>query len=275
MSYLDQTFIAIDTETTTQYPFSGEICEFAAVKWRGGKIIEEFQSLIRPTVPMSDFVISIHHITNEMVASAPTIEEKIGDFYQFIQDGILIAHHAPFDLGFLALEFERAKLALPHAPVICSSLLSRAIIQDSPNHRLKTLCTHLKIEAGQSHRALDDARACLQVALCAMDRMSASPLLPCEIEEVYQRQGGGLQWKDYSIDLFAQEKVGSAIIESLRKKTHLEIIYQNNSQAKPRQVKPYGFVRNPAGDYLIASDFNEQQTKRFYIKKIISATVIY
>src|SRR5690242_6187174 len=100
--------IALDIETTGQYPFAAEICELAAVKWSKGQIVDQFQTLIRPNQLMGDFVISIHNITNEMVSTAPAIEEKIAEFHAFIADGICIAHHAPFDLGFITVDLERA-----------------------------------------------------------------------------------------------------------------------------------------------------------------------
>src|SRR5262249_33181247 len=103
------TFIAIDLETTGKYPLDAEICEMAAVKWQNGAVVDVFQSLIRPCTPMSQEVIAIHNITNEMVATAPLMAEKIFDFHRFIGDGFLLAHHAPFDLGFLSWEFERAR----------------------------------------------------------------------------------------------------------------------------------------------------------------------
>ena len=101
----EATFIAIDLETTGKYPLDAEICEMAAVKWQGGRVVEEFQTLVKPTQRTSEEVIRIHNITNEMVENAPRIEEKIGEFHRFISSGYVLAHHAPFDLGFLAIEF--------------------------------------------------------------------------------------------------------------------------------------------------------------------------
>ena len=105
--WTDYTYVAFDTETSGKFPLVAEIVEIAAVKWRQGKIIDTYQTLVKPDRLMGEAVIKIHHITNEMVANAPRIHEVIDGFDQFIKESILIAHHAAFDLGFLTIEFEK------------------------------------------------------------------------------------------------------------------------------------------------------------------------
>src|SRR5580658_5011861 len=109
----EATFVGLDTETSGKYPLDAEICEIAAVKWRGGQIIENFQSLVAITRPMNPEAQGVHHISPEMLAGAPNMRDTITKFHNFIDESFLIAHHAPFDMGFIAYEFERAGLALP------------------------------------------------------------------------------------------------------------------------------------------------------------------
>src|SRR5690349_19013670 len=89
--WFEATFIAIDLETTGKYPLDAEICEMAAVKWRGGEIVDTFQTLVRPQMLMSSEVIKIHNITNEMVQTAPALTEVLNQFHSFINDGFVIA----------------------------------------------------------------------------------------------------------------------------------------------------------------------------------------
>ncbi len=189
------TFVAFDTETSGAYPLSADICEIGAVKWQSGKIIEEFHTLLKPKELMSDFIIGIHGITNEMVSNAPRVEDKIKDFYDFIQHSVVVAHHAPFDLGFIAIEFEKAGLKLPEDPALCSSLLSRKLIPEAPRHKLQILIQHLKLHQGQAHRASDDAKACFEVALHCFQRAGAEATL----EDLIKLQGKKLYWIDYSM----------------------------------------------------------------------------
>lgn len=264
MSLKDETLISFDTETTGKYPLESEICEIAAVKYAGGRVIDTFQSLIKPTRLMGEEVIKIHGITNEMVAQAPRIGEVIPQFHKFIQDGYVIAHHAPFDMGFVSVDFENAGLALPERAAICSSRLSREVITDSPNHKLQTLIPHLGIQQGTAHRALDDAQACLEVALKCFERAQLNT-----VEDVFAKQGGALHWKDYSMqELQFRNKSLGLLVDAIKNKLHVRLIYSSGSKpGRERTVEPIGIVRNPDGDFFLAYD-NSPFPKRFYINKV-------
>ncbi|MDZ4660112.1 MAG: 3'-5' exonuclease [Pseudomonadota bacterium] len=266
------TLIAFDIETSGAYPLDSEICEIAAVKWEGGEIVAEFQTLVKPTKPMSDFIIGIHGITNEMVTTAPMIKEKIGEFREFIEGGILVAHHAPFDLGFLSVEFERFHQALPSEPVLCTSLISRKVITDSENHKLQTLIKHLGLMQGQAHRALDDTKACLELALHCLNKFGEEKTLA----QILELQEKSLYWKNYSIQSLLRNDITKTLVNAIEKKIKVDIIYQGGSLKGTRTIWPKGIVRNPDGDYLAALDDGDVGglVKRFYLGKIKEACSI-
>lgn len=266
------TFIGFDTETTGKYPLQAEICEIAAVKWRAGKIIDEFQTLLKPSEPMSQEVIDIHNITNEMVAQAPVVADKIGDFHRFIEDGILVAHHAPFDLGFVAIEFEKQNLPLPESPVLCSSLISRKAIPDSPNHRLQTLIQHLNIEQGQAHRALDDARACLEVGLYCFSKIGEQ----ASLEDLLKFQEVRLNWKDYSIEHLKDVQAYARLAQAIREGREVEMTYMGGSKpGRARKVQPVGIIRNHKGDSLVALSEGKSIPKRYFLSKVSKVMILY
>lgn len=261
------TLIAIDTETTGKYPFESRLCEVAAVKWIDGQVVDTYETLINPQLVMSDEVIAIHNISNKMVAKAPIESEIIKDFYDFISDGIVLAHHAPFDLGFLSLAFEKNNLTLPLNPALCSSLLARNLVSGVPNHRLKTLANKFGIIQESAHRAMDDTKVCLGVTLNILDQLGKLSL-----EEVFLEQGKKLLWKDYSIESLRGNSQWTALIEALENKKNIEITYEGGSRkGKPRVVFPIGLVRNPNGDFLVAQEKNVSVSKflkRYFLKKI-------
>lgn len=266
MNLNELSFTGFDIETSGKYPLESEICEIAAVKYKNGQLVDTFSTLVKPVHLMSAEVIGIHGITNEMVENSPRIHEVIADFRKFVEDTYLIAHHAPFDMGFLTVEMEKLNIPLPTLPVICSSRLSRKLIHDSPNHRLQTLIPHLGIKQGAAHRATDDARACLEVAMICIEKAKYTTL-----EQVFSAQDGALYWKDYSLDeLKFKTKDLGLLIEGIQSRLQLKMTYKSNSgPLRPRLIEPIGLVRNPDGDYLIAYDENPQP-KRFYLSKIIS-----
>jgi DNA polymerase III subunit epsilon len=262
------TFISFDTETSGAYPLDSEICEVAAVKWENGEIIDEFQSLVKVSKPMSDFIIGIHGITNEMCENAPLMKDVIKKFHSFVQGGVPVAHHAPFDMGFISMELEKQNLSLPDIPAICTSLLSRKVFPNFANHKLQTLIPLFGIEQGTAHRALDDSKACLEVAFKCMEKLGTDTPL----EKVYEAQGGKLFWKNYSMNELRQHNIFGLLVMAIESGKPVELGYRGTGAEQRRPVKPIGLVRNPDGDYLVAYCDREQRNKRYYLNRIHSVS---
>ncbi|MCB0413622.1 MAG: exonuclease [Bdellovibrionales bacterium] len=264
----EYSFCAIDLETTGKYPIESAICELAAVKWRSGEVVDRFTSLIKPPHIMSQEVINIHNITNEMVVDAPPIEQKIESFLNFISDSVILAHHAPFDMGFLAVDFEKNRLSLPKTPALCTSLMARKAIPESPNHRLVTLKSVLNLSQKNSHRALEDSINCLELGLICFERIGREKTL----DDLIDFQGVNLVWDMFSINRLKEHGEWICLVEALENKTEVYIVYDGGSKpGKKRIIHPKGLVRNPNGDYVMAFDRNGSQIKRFYLNRIVDS----
>ena len=258
--WTEYSYVAFDLETSGAYPLGSEIIEFGAVKWKNGEEIGSFQTLLKPSEPLSDFNMSIHGITNEMVATAPLMSEKIREIRAFLDGSILMAHHAPFDMGFLTVDFDKYQLPLPAEPALCTSLLARKLIPESPNHKLQTLIKVLNLVGGQAHRGLDDARACLQLGLICMTRMGEAATL----SQVYAMVGKDLNWASYQIGGQGDMLM---VAKALSEKKDLDLKYLGSSKGT-RRITPLGIVRNPDGDYVQAICHIDRIAKRFYFAKI-------
>ena len=267
----EYTFVAFDTETSGGYPLGADIVEFGAVKWKSGKIIDEYQTLIKPEFEIPEFIIGIHGITNEMVAAAPLMSEKINEIREFIKGCVLLAHHAPFDMGFLTVDIERNHLPLPTEPVVCTSLLSRNVIKESPNNKLQTLIQFLHLQQGTAHRAKDDAIACLSVALECFKRMGPETTL----EQIQKKMGKTLTWTSYSL-ISSREPSYQQIVEATIKHKDVDIVYEGGSvPGKVRRITPIGIVRNPDGDYVMAICHIDRAQKRFYFQRMKDVSVVF
>ena len=263
----DVEFVAFDTETTGRYPLAAEICELAAVRWRAGEIVSRWSSLVKPSKPMTPENVAIHGISNAMVESAPTLRQKLLEFRAALDGAIGVAHHAPFDMGFLALEFERVGIGVPTEPTICSSLLSRKVVRDSVDHKLQTLIPHLGLAQGSAHRASDDAEACLGVALHCLRTIGARSAL----SEAFGLQGGPLHWERFSMRALERQPIAGLLIEAAVAQFTVEIIYRAGSTpGEPRRLLPEGLVRSLDGDYVVAYSETEQRSKRFILDRIVS-----
>lgn len=267
----EYSFVAFDTETSGAYPVGFDVVEFGAIKWQNGQEVGRLEFLLKPREVMSDFIIGIHGITNEMVAEAPLMSEKVREISDFFKGSVVLAHHAPFDLGFMAIEFEKAHLPLPSEPALCTSLLSRKWIHGVDNHKLQTLVKHLQISGGQAHRAYDDAKSCLQVALACFAKMGEDVTLA----KVIKSQGKNLWWKDYSLSSLSDGKF-KVLISSIRSKHDVDLIYQGgSSKGETRRLTPIGIVRNPDGDYLQAFCHKDKTAKRYYLNRIADVSEVF
>ncbi|MFM2175496.1 MAG: hypothetical protein RLZZ527_572, partial [Actinomycetota bacterium] len=114
---IDTTFVIVDLETTGGSPKDSEITEIGAVKVRGGEIIGEFQSFIDPGLPIPPFITVLTGITDAMVIGAPKIGEALFSFLEFLgspDETVLVAHNAPFDIGFLKFAAAKFEVKWPN-----------------------------------------------------------------------------------------------------------------------------------------------------------------
>ena len=262
-SIWDYPVVAFDTETSGPYPLESEIIELGAVKWYKGEIVEKFQTLLRPAKKLEDENIKIHGITNEMLVNAPIMQNEIIKFCDFVDNSVLLAHHAPFDLGFLSIAIEKNNLRAPFTFNLCSSLLSRALLTTT-NHKLQTLIKELNLVGGEAHRAYDDAYACLQVLNKCIEKLDGDHSL----KRLSEIQGKDLSWKNYLIYKSQDEKLLN-LARAIEQNKSINIIYEGGqTKGKTRAITPKGIVRNPDGDYVHAECAIDLQRKRFYIDKI-------
>jgi len=178
------TFIVVDVETTGWLAEDAEITEIGAVRLCGGQLIGEFSSLVRPAGSIPADVTTLTGITEGMVSRAPLAAPALRAFLAFAGEGVLVAHNAPFDLGFLTAASAASGISWPVYPVLDTALLARILLgpDDVPDVRLSTLAEYFTTRTRPCHRALPDARATAEVLtslLCwaAGDRAAAGAAL--------------------------------------------------------------------------------------------------
>lgn len=162
----DVDFVVVDLETTGAHSADNAITEIGAVRVRGGDVLGEFQSLVRPVgSAISPFVARLTGITNSMVADAPRIEAVLPSFLEFMRGAVLVAHNAPFDVGFLRAACTRLDYTWPTPKVLDTVTLARRALPRTEvrNHKLATLAAFFGTDTDPDHRALSDARATVGV----------------------------------------------------------------------------------------------------------------
>ena len=155
-------FCAVDLETTGVNPAFDKIVEIGAVRFRldGGNIC--YQTLVNPGVHIPENVIRIHGITDTMVSDSPALEVIRDEFFSFIEGTVLVIQNPRFDLSFIDRAFRMSNAAKPELHALDTVRMAKKYFTGLPNHKLSTLAAHLGLEL-VSHRALDDAIACMAV----------------------------------------------------------------------------------------------------------------
>ncbi|WP_228566965.1 DEDD exonuclease domain-containing protein [Nocardia sp. SYP-A9097] len=169
----DTTFVVVDLETTGTSPQGDAITEIGAVKVRGGEVLGEFATLVNPGLAIPPQIVQITGITTAMLIDAPPIEQVLPGFLEFANGAVLVAHNARFDTGFLRAAAARSEIPWPAFQVVCTVQLARRVLNkdEAPSVKLSFLAELLGSQTRPTHRALDDARATVDVLHALMARV--------------------------------------------------------------------------------------------------------
>lgn len=155
-------YCVFDTETTGLSARYDRLVEFGGVIVEGGQVIQRFDTLINPEMPMPIGSSSVNHITDEMLADKPTIHEVLPKIMEFLGDNVLVAHNATFDIGFVNAALEREGLPPLKNPIIDTLPLSHYFFPKAGRHNEGAMLRNLGLnvyDEGDAHRADYDANA--------------------------------------------------------------------------------------------------------------------
>lgn len=156
-------YIIFDIETTGLDSSYDEVIEIGAIKVKNNKIVSKFNSLVKPKNEIDEYITELTGITNEMVKDAPTIEEILPDFMNYIGNDILIGHNVNFDINFIYDNLYRNKFDVLTNDFIDTMRISRKLLPELPHHRLIDLAKYFKIDSTNNHRSLKDCEITMNV----------------------------------------------------------------------------------------------------------------
>lgn len=182
----ETTFVVIDLETTGGAPHLGAaITEIGAVKVKSGKILGEFKTFVNPEHPVPSYITELTGITDAMVYPAPTIATIFPTLLEFLgspQETVLVAQNAPFDLSFLKYAARAHAFSWPDFPVLDTAIIARKVLSrdEVPNCQLATLSAFFGTSTTPNHRALDDAKATVDVLHGLIERVAGLDIYTLE-----------------------------------------------------------------------------------------------
>ena len=179
------TFTAIDFETAdASFP-----CEIGLSRVENGVITESKSWLIKPACfpHMNPWNQRVHGISSKDVSKSLTFDELWAELHPWMEDSILVAHNAAFDMRVLRAALACYDLAIPRVQYFCSVNLSRKVWTQLSSHSLSSVSQFHDIHFNH-HRAGDDATVCARITLKAFETVDAA-----NVEEALKQLGLSLK----------------------------------------------------------------------------------
>ena len=208
----DQEFVAFDLETTGLSSRNDRIIEIGAVILKNGEEVDRFQTFVDPQRPLERKIVELTGITDEMLEGAPSIEEVLPKFLDFVGGRVLVAHNSDFDTGFIRAECERQ--GLPYNFTAADTLiLSQNLLRHLNKFKLDIVSNALSLPDFNHHRAGDDAMTCGLIMTKLMEKLEQEHdihnLQAINPAMVALRSGGRVTDRQARhIILFAKNQVG-------------------------------------------------------------------
>ncbi|WP_392486892.1 DNA polymerase III subunit alpha [Haloimpatiens sp. FM7315] len=233
---IDTTYCVLDLETTGFSAKTEKITEIGVMKYKDGKVIDEFSTFVNPEKPIPLRVVEVTNITNDMVAEAETIDKVFPKLLEFIKGSVLVAHNAEFDIGFLK---QNAKvLGYDFDFTYLDTLtLAQELFPEFKTYKLGRIAKNLSIKVEVAHRALDDVDTTVKIFSVMLDKLKERGAKTLEDIDLYgtdeiSKKEGYKKLKTYHAIIFAKNYVGLKNLYKLVSYSHLDYFYK-----KPRILR--------------------------------------
>lgn len=233
---IDTTYCVLDLETTGFSAVNEKITEVGIMKVKNGEVIDEFSCFVNPEKHIPQRVTEVTNITDEMVKDAETIEKVFPKILDFIKDSVLVAHNAPFDIGFLKQNAKNLGYEFDYTYLDTLSL-AKDLFPDYKKYKLGKIAENLGIKVEVAHRALDDVDTTVKVFNVMLDMLKKRGAKKVEdIDEVSSTEEAKKEeykkLKTYHAIILAKNYIGLRNLYKLVSLSHLHYFYR-----KPRILK--------------------------------------
>lgn len=151
-------YAVVDIETTGGHPSGNGITEISILVHDGLKVVDAYETLVNPRQNIPEYIQALTGISNDMVTDAPVFEEVAEKIYDLLYDKVFVAHNVNFDFSFIHHQLATAGFDL-QTKKLCTVRMSRKILPGHSSYSLGKLCSALKINLNNRHRAGGDAAA--------------------------------------------------------------------------------------------------------------------
>jgi DNA polymerase III subunit epsilon len=165
--FLDEAeLVVFDLETTGLSAERDRICEIGAVRVRALEVVDSFQSLVNPGVPLPDPIARLTGLREQELRRVPPVAAVLRRFLAFAGDDLLVAHNARFDQRFLERQLQLLHGRRLSEPPLCTAALARRLLEGRLRRvGLASLAHFFGVGTQPCHRALPDAEATAEVLI--------------------------------------------------------------------------------------------------------------
>lgn len=233
---IDTTYCVLDLETTGFSATTEKITEVGIMKVRDGEVIDQFSCFVNPQKHIPQRVTEVTNITDDMVRDAETIEQVFPKILDFIKDSVLVAHNAPFDMGFLKQNAKTLGYEFDYTYLDTLSL-AKDLFPDYKKYKLGKIAENLGIKVEVAHRALDDVDTTVKVFYVMLDMLKKRGAKTVDdIDEVSSTEEAKKEeykkLKTYHAIILAKNYIGLRNLYRLVSLSHVDYFYR-----KPRILK--------------------------------------
>ncbi|NLE06563.1 MAG: hypothetical protein GX638_17400 [Crenarchaeota archaeon] len=186
--------VGFDVETEGLNCKYHKIIELGSIKVDfNGRVVDTFSKFANPGRKLDKKITEITGITDDMLIGAQDPDTVINEWMEWVDsDSVLVAHNAPFDIGFVTYPFIRQGLEFNDYFVVDTLDWSRSCYSNLKKHTLGSLLEHINFNEGNLHRALDDAKGAVKLAAVMMKKCH-NPSKPEEIYSNFRLYGKNLK----------------------------------------------------------------------------------
>ena len=233
---IDTTYCVLDLETTGFSATTEKITEIGIMKLKDGEVIDEFSCFVNPEKHIPERVTEVTNITDDMVKDAETIDKVFPKVLEFLEDSVIVAHNAGFDVGFLKQNAKALGYEFDYTYLDTLSL-AKDLFPEYKKYKLGKIADNLGIKVEVAHRALDDVDTTVKVFNVMVDMLKKRGAKKLDdIDQVSRTEEAKKEeykkLKTYHAIILAKNYVGLRNLYKLVSLSHIKYFYR-----RPRILK--------------------------------------
>lgn len=234
----DDEYVVFDIETTGLNKEKCKIIEIGAVKIRNREIVDRYSTFIDPGEKLSDEIVDLTNITDDMLEGQRPIETVLPEFLDFVGDDVLVAHNASFDTGFVRIKAEELGIEYKKNTILDTLELSRTLLKELKKHKLDVVAKHLGVSLEGHHRAVNDAEATAEIFLKLVDMLEENGVKNVDDINIYSsRTVNYSKLKSYHTIILVKNLKGLRNLYELISMSHLEFYHKQPRIPKTRLMQ--------------------------------------